>query len=185
MRALLLLSLAAVAALGLSAAAALGSDDETRAPAPTQKITTFLWFDDDAEEAVRLYTSLFADSRILSVQRAPDGAWSAVRFRLAGQDFMALNGGPVHRFSAAASLFVRCETQEEIDDLWERLTADGGKPGRCGWLEDRFGLSWQIIPRRMEELFASQEPGVAQRVGAAMMQMDKIDIARLEEAARR
>src|SRR5262245_36878031 len=109
------------------------------------RITPFLWFDSQAEEAMNLYTSIFKRSKIVSISRAR-GTVMSVRFELEGQPFMALNGGPHHRFNEAISLFVGCETQAEIDDLWTKLIAGGGAPNRCGWLRDRFGLSWQIIP---------------------------------------
>jgi predicted 3-demethylubiquinone-9 3-methyltransferase (glyoxalase superfamily) len=112
-----------------------------------QKITPFLWFDDQAEEAARYYASIFPDSKVLEEARTgPKGKLISARFRLAGQELMALNGGPMYSFTEAISLFVSCEGQEEVDDLWAKLTAGGGTPGRCGWLKDRYGLSWQVIP---------------------------------------
>jgi len=117
-----------------------------------QKITTFLWYDKEAEEAARLYTSLFKDSRVVNVSRygeggpGPAGSAMTVNFELEGQEFIALNGGPMYQFTEAISLMVHCETQKEVDELWSRLTADGGEESMCGWLKDRFGLSWQIIP---------------------------------------
>ena len=159
-----------------------------RSPTSTQKITTFLWFDDDAEEAIRFYSSIFADSKILDETRwgeggpLPKGTLMTARFQLAGQEFMALNGGPLYKFTEAISLFVTCETQAEVDELWTKLTAGGGEPGRCGWLKDRFGLSWQVIPRGLSEMLADSDPARARRVAEAMMQMTKLDIQRLEQA---
>ncbi|MFI7612127.1 VOC family protein [Nonomuraea terrae] len=148
-----------------------------------QKITTFLWFDDQAEEAASFYTSLFADSRIVEVQRRGDGEPAMmVTFELTGQRFLALNGGPAYRFTEAVSLYVDCETQEEVDELWARLT-EGGEDSQCGWLKDRWGLSWQIIPRRLSELLTHPDPATAQRAAQAMMGMQKIDIKALEQAA--
>ncbi|MEV0630720.1 VOC family protein [Nonomuraea wenchangensis] len=150
----------------------------------TQKITTFLWFDNQAEEAAAFYTSLFADSRIVRVQRDGEaGAAMLVEFELAGQRFLALNGGPHFTFNEAVSLYVNCETQEEVDELWERLTADGGEESQCGWLKDRWGLSWQIVPSRLPELISDPDPGRAERAMKAMLGMRKIDIRALEEAA--
>lgn len=156
---------------------------------PTQKITTYLWFDGNAEEAVRLYTSLFEGSRILEVTRwreggpAPAGSVMTILFELAGQQYIALNGGPHYRFTPAISLFVRCETQEEVDRYWDALLAGGGKPTACGWLEDRFGLSWQIIPSALLELMSDPDPARAARATRAMLTMQKIDIAALRRAA--
>jgi predicted 3-demethylubiquinone-9 3-methyltransferase (glyoxalase superfamily) len=158
-------------------------------PTPTiQKITTFLWFDDDAEDAIRLYGSLFPDAKVLAETRwgpggpLPAGTLMTARFQLAGQQFLALNGGPMYRFNEAVSLLVDCKDQREIDTLWAGLTANGGEPGRCGWLKDRFGLSWQIVPARMLALLADPDPAKAGRTAAAMMQMGKIDLQRLEDA---
>lgn len=153
-----------------------------------QKITTFLWFDDDAEEAIRFYVSIFPDSRILSESRwgaggpVPAGTLMSARFQLAGQEFMALNGGPMFRFTEAISLFVDCETQAEVDALWSKLTANGGEPGRCGWLKDRWGLSWQIVPSSLGTMLADEDPARAARVGQAMMGMGKLDMAALQAA---
>ena len=150
----------------------------------TQKITTFLWFDNQAEEAAAFYTSLFADSRIVRVQRDGEaGAAMMVEFELAGQRLLALNGGPHFTFNEAVSLYVNCETQEEVDELWARLTADGGEESQCGWLKDRWGLSWQIVPSRLPELISDPDPGRAERAMKAMLGMRKIDIRALEEAA--
>jgi predicted 3-demethylubiquinone-9 3-methyltransferase (glyoxalase superfamily) len=139
------------------------------------KITPFLWFDDKAEEAMNFYVSIFKNSKVGNVTRygdagpGPKGTVMSATFQLDGQDFFALNGGPLFKFTEAISFFVNCETQEEVDELWEKLTADGGSPQRCGWLKDKYGLSWQIIPK-------------AQRVMQAMLKMNKIDIQRLKEA---
>ncbi|GAA1729255.1 VOC family protein [Nonomuraea bangladeshensis] len=155
----------------------------------TQKITTYLWFDHQAEEAATFYTSLFAGSRIVRVQRNGDagpgeaGTVMLVEFELAGQRFLALNGGPHFTFNEAVSLYVDCEMQEEVDELWARLTADGGEESQCGWLKDRWGLSWQIVPSRLPELIADPDPGRAGRAMQAMLRMGKIDIRALEEAA--
>ena len=154
-----------------------------------QKIKTFLWYDNAAEEAAEFYCSLFADSGIRSISRYPDGgmgnagAVMTVEFSLAGVEFVALNGAPMFQFSEATSLTVDCEDQAEVDRLWDKLTANGGSPSRCGWLKDRWGLSWQIVPRALPSLLSSPHPGVAQRVTAAMLQMNKLDIATLERAA--
>ncbi|KYF80579.1 hypothetical protein BE17_52590 [Sorangium cellulosum] len=158
--------------------------------ATTQKIKTFLWFDNNAEEAVRLYTSLFKNSRIIDELRngdagpGPKGSLLTVEFEIEGQRFVAMNGGPHFKFNEAISLAVTCETQAEVDELWTKLTADGGAESQCGWLKDRFGLSWQIVPSALPRLLQHPEPAKAARVMQAMMQMKKIDIARLEEAAR-
>jgi predicted 3-demethylubiquinone-9 3-methyltransferase (glyoxalase superfamily) len=164
-----------------------------------QKITTFLWFDDQAEEAANLYTSVFASrpgadsgrgpSKVVNVSRYGEagpgtpGTAMTVTFQLDGQEFTALNGGPQHTFTEAISLLVNCETQEEVDQLWASLTSEGGEEGPCGWLKDRYGLSWQIIPSRLMELLGDSDPGRAQRATQAMLQMSKIDIAALERAA--
>jgi len=146
-----------------------------------QKITAFLWFDDNAEEAMRFYVSIFGNSRIIDVTRNGDKVIAGT-FELAGQRFIALNGGPQFKFTEAISLFVNCETQEEVDELWEKLTAGGGAPSRCGWLKDKFGLSWQIIPSALTELMSDPDPEKASRVTQAMLQMKKIDIDGLKRA---
>jgi predicted 3-demethylubiquinone-9 3-methyltransferase (glyoxalase superfamily) len=149
-----------------------------------QKIKPCLWFDTQTEEAIAFYTSLFGDSAVGDVMRAgDDGPVISATFRLAGQEFMALNGGPAFNFTEAISLMVRCEDQAEVDRLWDALTADGGEESRCGWLKDRFGLSWQIIPDRLMELLSDPDPARAQRATQAMLQMQKIDVAALEAAA--
>ena len=156
-----------------------------------QKITPFLWFDNQAEEAVNCYTSLFKNSKIVNVARydeagakasgRPKGSVMTVTFQIDGQEFIALNGGPVFKFTEAISFFVNCETQEEVDELWNKLT-EGGEEGQCGWLKDRFGLSWQIVPTALGEMLADPDPAKAQRVMKAMLQMKKIDIAKLKQA---
>jgi len=153
-----------------------------------QKITPFLWFDTEALEAAEFYVSLFEDSKILGVSRygeggpGPAGSVMVVNFQLAGQEFMALNGGPMFKFTEAVSLYVHCATQAEVDYLWENLIADGGEESMCGWLKDRYGLSWQIIPDALGELLGDPDPEKAGRVMQAMLQMRKIDVARLEQA---
>ena len=152
-----------------------------------QKITPFLWFDGNAEEAINLYVSVFKNSKILNISRngeggpGPNGSLMSASFQLDGQEFMALNGGPMYAFTPAISMFVHCDKQDEVDDLWERLSA-GGEKGRCGWLKDKFGLSWQIIPSALGELMGDPDPAKSQRVVAAMLQMDKIIISDLRKA---
>jgi predicted 3-demethylubiquinone-9 3-methyltransferase (glyoxalase superfamily) len=152
-----------------------------------QKISPFLWFDGNAEEAANLYVSLFDDARITGISRYPEGSPGpagqvmSVTFELAGQGFIALNGGPEFTFSEAISFFVHCEDQAEVDRLWESL-CDGGAPQRCGWLRDRFGLSWQIVPNVLGEMLGDDDPQRAQRVMQAMLKMDKIDIEGLRAA---
>ena len=152
------------------------------------KITPFLWFDNEAEEAVALYTSLFKNCRITEEKRygeagpGPAGSIMTISFVLDGQEFMALNGGPYFKFSEAISLFVRCENQAEVDHLWEKLS-EGGQKSRCGWLKDRFGVSWQIIPTVLGELLSDPDPGKARRVMQAMLKMEKLDLAELQAAA--
>ena len=153
-----------------------------------QKITPFLWFDDLAEEAARFYVSLFDDSEITDVTRYPEGAPGepgavmTVGFRIAGQEFTALNGGPQFPFTEAVSLYVHCEDQDEVDRFWSQLT-EGGEESQCGWLKDRYGLSWQIVPDRLGELLGDPDPARAQAAMQAMLQMSKIDIKVLEDAA--
>jgi predicted 3-demethylubiquinone-9 3-methyltransferase (glyoxalase superfamily) len=154
-----------------------------------QKITPFLWFDDKAEEAANFYISIFKNSKILNIARygeagpGPKGTVMLVAFELEGQPFMALNGGPVYTFSPAISLFVDCETQAEVDELWDKLSA-GGSEVQCGWLKDKFGLSWQIIPKTLMELMQDKDPVKSQRVFKAMLQMTKIDAEGLRRAYR-
>src|SRR6266508_6205395 len=152
-----------------------------------QKITTFLTYDDRAEEAVNHYVSIFKDSKIVRTTRygeagpAPAGSLMSAAFELAGQEFIALNGGPSFTFSRGISLFVNCETQEEVDELWEKLS-EGGEKGPCGWLKDRYGLSWQIVPTALGELLSDPDPEKSKRVMSAMLQMSKIDISGLKQA---
>ena len=153
-----------------------------------QKITPFLWFDDKAEEAANFYVSLFKKSKIDNVSRygdagpGPKGKVMTVTFQLNGQQFTALNGGPLFKFTEAISLLVNCESQQEVDELWEKLSA-GGEKSRCGWLKDKYGLSWQIVPTALGKLMSDPDREKAGRVMKAMLQMDKIDIAALEKAA--
>jgi len=156
-----------------------------------QKITPFLWFNDKAEEAVNFYISVFKNSKVGTVSRyGSDGAEVSgkqagtvmtVSFQLYGQDFIALNGGPMFKFTEAISLVVSCETQEEVDEYWEKLSA-GGKTNQCAWLDDKFGVSWQIVPDILIELLSDPDPAKASRVMRAMMQMTKIGIAALQRA---
>ena len=148
-----------------------------------QKITTFLTFNDQAEEAMQLYTTIFKNSRIVSRMPGPDGKVMSGEFELEGQRFSALNGGPSFTFAEGVSLFVSCETQQEIDDYSAKLIAGGGEQGRCGWLKDRFGVSWQIIPRVLGELLGDKDRARADRAIKAMLGMNKLDIAALERAA--
>ena len=145
-----------------------------------QTITPFLWFDGKAEEAMHFYVSIFKDAKILSV-RGPKGKAHSVEFQLNGQNFMALNGGPHFKFSPATSFFVNCETQEEIDDLWEKLS-EGGEKQRCGWLKDKYGLSWQIVPSILGKLLGGADREQADRTMKAMLQMNKLDIEGLKQA---
>ena len=153
-----------------------------------QKITPFLWFDNQAEEAINFYTSIFKNSRVVSVNRygeagpGPQGTVMSGTFQLEGQEFMALNGGPQFTFTPALSFFVNCETQAEVDDLWEKLS-EGGETEQCGWLRDKFGLSWQIVPTVLGELLNDPDAEKSRRVMEAMLQMVKLDIAGLEQAA--
>ncbi len=152
-----------------------------------QKITPFLWFDNQAEEAANFYVSIFNNSRIGHVTRYGEGSPGSkgtamsVTFELDGQKFYALNGGPHYTFTPAISLFVNCETQREVDELWEKLSA-GGEESRCGWLKDKYGLSWQIIPSALGEMLQDKDAVKAKRVMDAMLQMSKIDISRLQQA---
>jgi predicted 3-demethylubiquinone-9 3-methyltransferase (glyoxalase superfamily) len=152
-----------------------------------KKIRPFLWFDGNAEEAMNFYVSIFKNSKVGTVNRygdggpGPKGSVMSATFELDGEEFMALNGGPKYTFTPAISFFVNCETQQEVDELWEKLSA-GGNAHRCGWLQDKFGLSWQIIPSALGRLLGDKDRAKANRVMQAMLQMDKIDIKRLEEA---
>ena len=153
-----------------------------------QKITPFLWFDYQAEEAINFYTSIFKNSKIVSVSRygeagpGPAGSLMTATFQLEGQQFMALNGGPQFKFTEAVSFFVNCQSQAEVDYLWERLS-EGGEEGQCGWLKDRYGLSWQIVPTVLGELLNNPDAEKSGRVMHAMLQMRKIDIAKLQQAS--
>lgn len=157
----------------------------------TQKITPFLWFDDKAEEAAKFYTSIFKNSKIGNITRyneeaagptgRPAGSVMTVDFQLAGKEFVALNGGPMFKFTEAISFVVNCENQEEVDYFWSKLSA-GGEESRCGWLKDKFGLSWQVVPTVLIEMLTDKDTAKAKRVMHAMLQMDKIDIAVLKKA---
>ncbi len=152
-----------------------------------QKIHPFLWFDNQAEEAVKFYVSIFKNSKVGQISRygetgpGPKGSVMVVTFQLNGQEFMALNGGPQYKFTEAISLFVNCESQEEVDDLWEKLSA-GGQEIQCGWLKDKYGLCWQIVPTVLLQMLSDKDPQKSQRVMKAMMQMIKIDIKGLQKA---
>jgi predicted 3-demethylubiquinone-9 3-methyltransferase (glyoxalase superfamily) len=158
-----------------------------RQQAQKPKITTFLWFNGEAEEAIRFYSSIFPDSKVLSESRwgeggpMPKGTLMSARFQLAGQEFMALNGGPQFKFNEAISLFVGCDTQKEIDELWDKLGA-GSKSQQCGWIQDKFGLWWQIVPNALGEMLQDKDLARAKRVTEAMLQMKKLDIAKLKLA---
>jgi predicted 3-demethylubiquinone-9 3-methyltransferase (glyoxalase superfamily) len=152
-----------------------------------QKITPFLWFDGKAEEAMNFYVSIFNNSKVGAITRygdagpGPKGTVMIAAFQLEGQDFIALNGGPQYTFTPAISLFVDCKTQQEVDDLWNRLS-EGGRTDRCGWLTDKYGLSWQIVPSALRELMGDKDPEKSKRVMKAMLQMTKIDIQGLKQA---
>ena len=155
-----------------------------------QRITPFLWFDGQAEEAANFYVAIFPNSRIAATTRygdagpGPKGSVMTIGFELDGQSFTGLNGGPVFKFTEAMSLVVHCESQAEVDHYWERLTADGGKPNQCAWLKDKFGVSWQIVPDALIALLQDKDPAKSTRVMQAMLQMTKIDIAKLQAAHR-
>ena len=151
------------------------------------KITPFLWFDNNAEEAIQFYTSIFKNSKVGNISRygdagpGPKGSVMTATFEIEGQEFMVLNGGPHFKFTEAISMFVSVDTQQEVDELWEKLSA-GGQKSHCGWLKDKFGLSWQIVPKALGELLGDKDPRKSQSVMKVMLQMDKIDIARLKDA---
>lgn len=151
------------------------------------KITPFLWFDNNLDEAIKFYTSIFENSKLLYEVKygengpGPKGTIMTATFELEGQKFMGLNGGPMFKFTEAISLFIACENQEEIDYYWEKLT-EGGKKSRCGWLKDKFGLSWQVVPKNLGGLLHNSDPEKANKVMQAMLAMDKLDIATLEKA---
>jgi predicted 3-demethylubiquinone-9 3-methyltransferase (glyoxalase superfamily) len=159
---------------------------------PFQRITPFLWFDGQAEQAAALYTSVFPNSHVVSTTRygktsaevagVPEGSVMTVAFQLDGQDFTALNGGPLYRFSEALSLVIHCRTQDEVDHYWSRLT-EGGQEQPCGWLKDRFGVSWQVVPTELPELLGHPDPEKARRAAQAMMTMKKLDLGVLRRAA--
>ena len=152
------------------------------------KITPFLWFDDNADEAVAFYSAIFPDARVIEEQRYPEGApgptgsLMTATFELAGQRFVALNGGPAFGFTEAVSFFIRCDSAEEVDHYWEALLADGGQPSQCGWLKDKFGLSWQVVPAKLTQYLSDPDPVKAQRVMQAMLQMSKIEVSALDAA---
>jgi predicted 3-demethylubiquinone-9 3-methyltransferase (glyoxalase superfamily) len=146
-----------------------------------QKIVPFLWFDGKAEEAAKFYVSIFKNAKVMSVTPGPDGTAMAVTFQLEGQTFYALNGGPKYKFTPAISLYVDCETQAEVDELWNKLSA-GGREDQCGWLQDRYGLSWQIIPTALPRLLGDKDPKKANAAMQAMLRMQKIDIKELQQA---
>jgi len=152
-----------------------------------QRITPFLWFDNNAEEAANFYVSIFRNSKIISVSRYPEGSPGpaesvvTVNFQLEGQEFIALNGGPHFKFTEAISLYVNCETQKEVDVLWEKLS-EGGEKSQCGWLKDKYGLSWQIVPGILIQMLQDHDPKRSRNVMQAMLQMKKIDIAALKRA---
>jgi predicted 3-demethylubiquinone-9 3-methyltransferase (glyoxalase superfamily) len=152
-----------------------------------QKIKSFLWYDNQAEEAAKLYTSLFPDSKITKVTKfqnaGPGGDVTIVDFELAGTEYSAMNAGPEFKFNESHSILVDCDSQAEVDRYWNALTADGGEESMCGWLKDKFGLSWQIVPSRLNELLEDPDPERASRAMQAMLQMQKLDVAALEKAA--
>lgn len=148
-----------------------------------KKVSTFLWFDDQAEEAARFYVSLFPGAGIVDTMPGQGGKALSVTFSVDGQEFICFNGGRHHKLNPAVSLFVDCADQAEVDDLWTKLTSDGGAPSVCGWLTDKYGLSWQVIPRRLKELLFHADRDKANRAMHAMLQMTKIDVAALEKAA--
>ena len=157
-----------------------------------QKITPFLWFDDQAEEAAKFYTSIFKNSKVGKITRygesaekaagRPAGSVMTVEFELEGQKFTALNGGPVFKFNESISFVMNCDTQEEVDFFWEKLSADGGQESQCGWLRDKFGVSWQVVPRALINMLQDKDPNKSERVMKAMLQMQKLDIKTLEDA---
>ena len=147
-----------------------------------KKITPFLWFNDQAEEAMRFYVSIFKDSKVIEVTPGPNGKAMGVRFELEGQEFMGLNAGPEFKFTEAISFYVSCKDQAEVDDLWAKLSAGAGEESRCGWVKDAFGLWWQVIPDALPKLMGDKDPVKAKRVVDAMLKMKKIDVAGLERA---
>jgi predicted 3-demethylubiquinone-9 3-methyltransferase (glyoxalase superfamily) len=176
----------ATTAFVVGAANSAGKINE-EAGEPMQKITPSLWFDDKAEEAMNFYVSIFKNSKVGTVTRygeagpGPKGTVMSATFQLDGQEFFALNGGPLFKFTEAISFFVNCETQAEVDELWEKLSS-GGQANRCGWLKDKYGLSWQIIPSVLTTMLRDKDPAKAKRVMEAMLQMTKIDMSLLQQA---
>jgi predicted 3-demethylubiquinone-9 3-methyltransferase (glyoxalase superfamily) len=146
------------------------------------KITPYLWFDNNCEEAIRFYMTVFKNSKLISTMPGPDGSIMGASFQLNGQDFFALNGGPQFKFTEAVSFFIHCETQEEVDHYWNKLTA-GGEESMCGWLKDKYGLWWQVIPSTLSQLLGDKDRGRAGRAMQAMLKMRKIDIQKLKDAA--
>ncbi len=146
------------------------------------KITPFLWFDNNLEEAVNFYTSVFKNAKILNINKMPDGKYMVASFELEGQRFNGMNAGPSFKFNEAISMFVDCVNQEEVDYFWNKLTADGGSESQCGWLKDKFGLSWQIVPKQLIELMGDKDPAKSKRVWDAMLKMKKIIVKDLEDA---
>lgn len=146
------------------------------------KITPFLWFDNNLEDAVNFYTSVFKNAKILNASKTPDGKYMVASFELEGQRFNGMNAGPMFKFNEAVSFFVDCKDQEEVDYFWDKLTADGGSESRCGWLKDKFGLSWQIIPKQLGELMSGKDPACSKRVWEAMLKMNKIIVKDLQDA---
>jgi len=154
-------------------------------PTLKQTIVPHLWYDKEAKEAAEFYTSIFADSRITNITTisdTPSGTVDIVSFELLGQEFMAMSAGPLFRFNESISFMVNCDTQEEIDYYWEKLTADGGQEGQCGWLKDKYGLSWQIVPANMGEMMDAKDPEAMARVTQAFLKMTKFDLAELQRA---
>ncbi|MBN1453681.1 MAG: VOC family protein [Anaerolineales bacterium] len=147
-----------------------------------KRITPFLWFDNQAEEAMNFYVSIFKNSKVLGVTPGPNGIAQSVTFELEGQEFMALNAGPQFKFNESVSFYVDCEDQAEVDYFWDALTADDGEESMCGWLKDKYGLSWQIIPRQLGELMGDPDPEKSKRVMDAMLKMQKIIVADLQKA---
>jgi len=147
-----------------------------------KKVTPFLWFDTQAEEAMNFYVSLFKNSKVNNVSRGPDGNAFTVSFELDGQAFMGLNAGPQFKFNESISMFVNCEDQAEVDYFWNNLIADGGEESMCGWLKDKYGLSWQIVPKQLGELMGNPDPEKSGRVMQAMLKMQKIIVADLKNA---
>lgn len=147
-----------------------------------KKITPFLWFDTQAEEAMNFYVSVFKNSKAGEISRGPDGKAFTVNFQLDGQEFMGLNAGPNFKFNEAISMFVNCEDQVEVDEYWNKLIADGGEESMCGWLKDKYGLSWQIVPKQLGELMGDPDPEKSKRVMDAMLKMQRIIVADLQKA---